>query len=224
MHHFIVIDYQNDFCTKGGKWFKERPCQTFIEKTLIPFFRINKLKFSEIISDYRLPRPNETIDYCVPETWGYQSAIPSDIKKQNVWIKAMNSPEWVRENIGDPNGIPGLPYPDSIAFSQWLEKTIGKPNQDDQIVLIGLTLDCCVLCTAQQLYFRGYNVKILKEATDVYDVETAKTYIKDGDDYKDFLFQTTHGMWSKAISWDDLSLELQATLPAKDVCSFRAKL
>lgn len=224
MYHIIVIDYQNDFCTKGGKWFKERPCQTFIEKTLVPFLRKNDIKISEIISDYRLPRPNETIGYCVPETWGYQSAIPPDIKKKNVWIKAMNSPEWVRDNIGNANGIPGLPYPDSKAFSHWLEETIGKPNQDDQIILMGLTLDCCVLCTAQQLYFRGYNVKILKEATDVYDVEAAKANIKNGNDYKDFLFNTTHGMWSKAISWDILSQELKPELAAQRSHDFRARL
>ena len=208
MYHIIVIDYQNDFCSPGGKWFKERPAQTFIEKTLIPFLKENDIKISEIISDYRLPRQNETIDYCVPGTWGYQSAIPSDVKKKDVWIKAMNSPDWVRENGGNANSRPALPYPDPHAFSQWLEKNIGKPNPDDQIVLIGLTLDCCVLCTSQQLYFRGYKVKILKEGTDVYDVTAAKKMLKEGSDYQAFLFGTTHGMFSTAINWDDLSKSL----------------
>lgn len=124
----------------------------------------------------------------------------------------MNSPDWVRENMGNPNKAPGNPYQDANTFSQWLEKTVGKPNNEDEVVLIGLTLDCCVLCTAQQLYFRGYKVRILMEGVDVYDIEAAQKNIKDKVDYKDFLFSTTHGMWSKPIIWEELSKELQPTL------------
>jgi nicotinamidase-related amidase len=36
------------------------------------------------------------------------------------------------------------------------------------VVLIGLTLDCCVLCTAQEFLFRGYDVRVLKEGVDTY--------------------------------------------------------
>lgn len=209
MYYIISIDYQNDFCTKNGKWYKDRPCQHFIEKELIPFLREHDIKIAEIISDYRLPRPNETVGYCTPGTFGYQSAIPKDVKFDNVWIKCMNSPEWIRNNIGNPNETPGNPHQDPDSFTQWLEKTIGKPDSSNEIVLMGLTLDCCVLCTAQQLYYRGYNVKILKEACDVYDPESAKKNIKNDIDYKEFLFCTTHGMWSKPITWKELSQQLK---------------
>lgn len=209
-YSIISIDLQNDFYSPKGKWFNNRPCQEFIKNELIPFLKINDIKIAEIISDYRLPRPNEYEDYCIPGEWGYLSVIDESVKAGKIWIKAMNSPEWIREHGGEVQKKPGTPYQDPTAFSKWLKETIGDPEQSGEVVLVGLTMDCCVLCTAQQLYFRGYKVRILKEGTDVYSVETMNSLLPHLD-YKDVLFSSTHSMWSKMIIWNELKEELKKT-------------
>lgn len=40
----------------------------------------------------------------------------------------MNSPIWVRENIGNPNLEAGVPYQDTVGFTSWLHSNIGKPQ------------------------------------------------------------------------------------------------
>jgi len=107
----------------------------------------------------------------------------------------MNSPIWIRENGGISNSKPGLPYQDSEKFTLWLNKNIGKPEDVGWIVLIGLTMDCCVLCTAQELTFRGYKVKIIEEATDPAggDEKYKKTIIT----------QSPLLNWAKVISWEE---------------------
>lgn len=208
-YSFISIDYQNDFCLPGGIFYKDRPCQVFINSEFIPYIKKNNIKIAEIISDYRLPRPSEEKSYCIPGKWGYNSAIDETVRVGEVWIKSMNSPEWIRENGGDPTKEPGKPYPNPEAFDQWLKSTIGTPDESGEVVLIGLTLDCCVLCVAQQLYFRGYKVRILKEGTDIYSIESLSELLAPYVDYKDILFNSTHGMWSKLIDWNELRSELE---------------
>ena len=41
-------------------------------------------------------------------------------------------------------------------------------NVADEVILFGLTIDCCVLSTAQELNWRGYKVHILEDAVDTY--------------------------------------------------------
>ncbi|GEM_PF-388042 len=205
----ISIDYQNDFCSPTGKFYKKRDCHTFIEQEFIPFLKDKNIKLAEIISDYRLPRPSEHEAYCVPGTSGYLSAIDATVKIGTPWIKSMNSPDWMRQHGGNPAETAGVPYQDSQAFTDWLIKTVGSPDQAGTVVLIGLTLDCCVLCTAQQLYFRNYKVKILKEGTDTYAPESIKHLLATDVDYKEILFSTTHGMWSQLITWKELKAELE---------------
>jgi hypothetical protein len=31
---FISVDYQGDFAANGGRWYKERPCESFITNEL----------------------------------------------------------------------------------------------------------------------------------------------------------------------------------------------
>ena len=73
---FISVDYQGDFADPSGRWYKKRPCESFINEQLIPYFKRNNIKLSEIVSDYRLPRPSETLEYCIPGTRGYESLYP----------------------------------------------------------------------------------------------------------------------------------------------------
>jgi len=180
MIKIVSIDFQKDFSAEGGVCYKPRPSVSFIKNTLAPFLNSKGIKIAEIISDYRQPRPGDRGNCCHPGEWGYESEIPKDIKDKKIWIKCMNSPIWVRKNGGVSSKKPGLPYQDPKRFEKWLNSVVGKPEKT-KIVLIGLTLDCCVLCTAQELNFRGYDVRILAEATDPYsgDQKEKESLLKD---------------------------------------------
>lgn len=192
----MSVDFQKDFSDKKGKHYKPRKNVDFIKNTLVPYLRQESIKVAEIISDYRLPRPADPDDSCRAGEWGYKSDIPDDIKLKPVWVKCMNSPIWARENIGDPNKKPGLPYQDTKAFTKWLNRTIGKPDSLDAVVLIGLTSDCCVFCAAQELNWRGYNIKVLAEGVGTYSgSEKEKEMI---------LTNPPFTNWAERISWKNL--------------------
>jgi len=206
MIKIISVDFQKEFSAKGGKHYKPRPCVDFIKNTLIPFLRKNNVVIAEIISDYREPRPGDLDDSTRPGEEGYISEIPDDVKLKNVWIKSMNSPIWTRENIGMPNKKPGIPYQNPKAFTDWLNYSVGKPEDVDEIVLIGLTLDCCVFSVAQELCWRGYKVKILKEAVDTYSGKSEE---------KEMILNNPPLLnWAKAISWNELK---QKTITASSM-------
>lgn len=164
----ISVDVQKAFSAKGGKHFRRRPAVDFLKKVFVPHLLKKNIKIAEIISDYRQPRKGDKDHSCIPETWGYQSEIDDKVKLKPVWIKAMNSPAWTRKSAGNARKKPGEPYPNPQKFKKWLETVVGKPEDVDLIILVGLTTDCCVFCTAQELAFRGYKVKLLKEGTDSY--------------------------------------------------------
>ncbi|MBU6389841.1 isochorismatase family protein [Patescibacteria group bacterium] len=197
----LSTDLQKDFSAEDGKAYRPRQSVNFIRNTLIPFCHEQNIKITEIISDYRQPRPGDTGDCCHPGEWGYESEIPDDIRQSKAWVKCMNSPIWVRENGGDSENAPGLPYQDTHGFSEWLMTVVGSPEESEEVVLIGLTMDCCVLCTAQELTFRGYRVYMLYEGTDPYS----------GDDCeKEYL--ANHSPltnWAEIITWKELSLKLR---------------
>ncbi len=87
------------------------------------------------------------------------------------------------------------PYVAATAFSGWLTRTIGPAGLGLEVALIGLTLDCCVLSTAQDLYYRGYKPFFLIEAVDTYNGTK---------DEKDLLFKTPLSMWGQPIHWNEL--------------------
>ncbi|MEK6835381.1 MAG: hypothetical protein AABX61_03905 [Nanoarchaeota archaeon] len=192
----ISVDFQNDFTSKKGICFKNRKSVNFIKNILVPFLKNSNIKIAEIISDYRQPRLGDTGDSNHPGTWGYISQIPNDVKINPVWIKCMNNPIWVRKNIGNTNKKPGFPYQDPKAFTKWLNKNIGRPDDLDFVILIGLTIDCCVFCTAQELCFRGYKVKILKEAVDTYSGNQKEKEM--------ILNNPPLTNWAETISWNKL--------------------
>jgi nicotinamidase-related amidase len=192
----ISVDFQKEFSAEGGEHYRPHSNVVFIKQTLVPYLRDHNMKIAEIISDYRQPRPGDLDDSTRPGERGYESEIPDDVKLSNVWIKCMNSPIWTRENIGNPNKRPGLPYQDPKAFTNWLNATIGTPQDTNMVVLIGLTVDCCVFCAAQELKFRGYTVKVLREAVDVYSGNPEeKEMILDNYPLRN---------WAKPITWDEL--------------------
>ncbi len=167
MYKFLCVDFQNEFASKNGKWYNGGKSIDFINQTLSPYLAKKSLRVDEIISDYRPPRNKDSGIGCIPGEFGYQSALPDEIRNNDPWIKCMNSPVWTRKNIGNKFKKPGLPYQNTRAFNNWLKSKFGEPNNNLTIILFGLTLDCCVLATAQELYWHGYNFKILVEATDV---------------------------------------------------------
>src|SRR3989344_3815693 len=202
MIKFISGDLQKDFSAEGGKHYKKRDSVKFLKEILIPYLRQRNIKVAEIISDYRLPRPADRDDSCRAGEWGYESEIPEDIKLKPIWIKCMNSPIWTRNNIGNPDKEAGLPYQDPEAFTKWLNKIVGKPSDSDEIILFGLTADCCVFCTTQELSWRGYNVRVLAEGVSTYSAnEKEKEMI---------LYNPPFTNWAKAIKWKELRSKLDA--------------
>ena len=196
----LSVDFQNDFVSKGGLAYRPRACVHFIGEVLLPWLRSHDTRLAEIVSDYRLPRPGDEFECCVPGTWGYASRMPDDQKLADIWVKCMNSPEWVRDNGGDAGRSPGLPRPDPASFSAWLRRALGAPEEAGAVVLVGLTLDCCVLCTAQSLAHRAYDVRYLVEGVDTFDGSAGE---------KEHLLRTAAANWGKAMTWDECRLELE---------------
>jgi len=197
-YEFIAIDVQNDFATEGGKFYRPRPSINFIKENVFPFLKEKNIKINEIISDYRQPRNADLGDGCHPGEWGYESVMPNDLRK-SLWIKCMNSPIWIRKNIGKANKKAGTPYPDSKKFSKWIKKNIGK-TEEVILVIFGLTIDCCVLSTVQEFRWRGYEVIIIKEA-----VDHSSGIIEDRDIV---LEKTALRWWGKTMNWEDFKKEL----------------
>lgn len=196
MSKIIAVDFQREFTAPEGQWFNPGRSVAFIKDTLVPYCRDHDLRVSEIISDYRQPRPGDAGDGCYPGTPGYASEIPVDVRAGDAWVKCMNSPIWVRENGGVANAQPGLPYQDPAAFTRWLEGTVGRPEDVDFVALIGLTVDWCVFCTAQELSWRGYVVKILEEGTSAVGGDVA---------YKRQLLTKSPLLnWAAVIHWPEL--------------------
>jgi nicotinamidase-related amidase len=190
---FICVDLQNEFATEGGKFYTYKPSVDFLKQVMFPCFSSHNIKVNEIVSDYRQPRPGDGGDGCHPGEWGYESVLPSELRK-SLWVKSMNSPIWIRENGGDENNPPGLPYPDSEKFGDWIDENIGKP-ENVSVVIFGLTIDCCVLSTVQEFRWRGYEPIIIKEA-----VDHASGSLEDRDVV---LEKTALRWWAKAVSWEE---------------------
>lgn len=196
----VSIDLQKEFSSKGGKHYKSRPSVKFVKELIVPYLRERKINISEIVSDYRFPRPADRDDSTKPGTWGYESEIPEDIKLKPVWVKCMNSPIWTRKNIGVAGKKPGIPYQDPKKFVKWLYKVVGKPGKVE-IVLIGLTADCCVFSTAQELSWQGYEVRILEEGVDSYSgTQKEKKQILNNYPLKN---------WASKITWRELKRKLK---------------
>ena len=113
-----------------------------------------------------------------------------------MWVKAFSSPVWVREHGGDPGREPGLPYPDHRAFGEWLGATVGAPETDAEVVLVGLTVDGCVLSALQELRYIGYRVRVLAEATDTFSGDAGE---------KDFLLTKVIPYWGQPVAWGQLT-------------------
>lgn len=188
----LSVDFQKDFTVEGGTNYKVRHSTQFLKHELFPFLAHKNIGVAEIMSDYRLPRPGDENECCIPGTDGYESEVPREIKNSDVWVKCMNSPEWTRDYAGVALQPPGLPRPDPGAFTEWVRRTIGPAGTS--VILIGLTLDCCVLATALALRHRAYNVLYLAEGVDTYSGSKEE---------KEWLFKTAALNWGKVLTWKE---------------------
>jgi nicotinamidase-related amidase len=191
----ISVDFQKEFTAVWGACYKPRPCVEFIQKIIVPHCREDGIRIAEIVSDYRQPRQGVAFVHCEPGSSGYESDLPADVRHPQSWIKCMHSPLWVRENGGVTKKSPGRPYQDPTGLTNWLTTVVGPPQENDPLVLIGLTLDCCVLCTAQELFFRGYQVSYLIEALDAYN---------GSQEDKHSLLETPLVNWGRGVSWQEI--------------------
>lgn len=192
---FICIDFQNDFASPGGINFNKGKSVSFIKEKMFPFLKDRNIQVSEILSDYRIPRGKSNNESCIPGSWGFQSLLPSALKKGTSWIKCMHNPLWIRKNIGVPNVSLGKEYQSPRKFNKWLKDNV--PNKN--VILFGETADCCMLQVASELYFRGYNVYFIYEACDPMNERLDK---KD-----DVLYHSSVSIYSKTIRFEEL-LEL----------------
>ena len=192
----LCVDLQNDFSSEGGSFYEFRPSVQFLIDTFFPFLQEKGIKVSEIISDYRQPRPGDDRDCCRPGEWGYESIIPDIVRNGRQWIKCMNSPVWTREGIGDPDSKPGEPFPDPDGFRVWMEEHIGTREEIDSVVVFGLTADCCVLAAVQEFRWRGFDVRVLVEGTDLRHGGRIEK--------KQFLTSPPFTFWGSSINYNEL--------------------
>ena len=195
---FLSVDLQNDFTTEGGKHYTPKASVSFLKETLFPFLKERDIRVNEIISDYRQPRPGDKDESCAPGTWGYASIVPRELVEAE-WLKCMNSPIWLRENIGAPNKKPGLPYQDPAKFGRWLKDNVGEPGEVTPVVF-GLTIDCCVLSTLQELSWRGYYPQVLQEGVDHYSGK-----VED----KEMVLKSVVSNWAEIVSWHSIKEKLE---------------
>jgi|TARA_B100001079_G_scaffold150757_1_gene129300 nicotinamidase-related amidase len=200
-YKFISVDLQNDFADKDGVYSASGPSVLFLKETVFPFLKEQNIKINEIISDYRQPRPGDRGDCCRPGEWGYKSIVPKEIVN-STWVKCMNSPVWIRDNIGNPDKEPGLPYSDPDKFGKWLKENIGNPESVVPVVF-GLTIDCCVLSTLQELSWRGYYPLVLKEGVAHSSGEKEDT---------ENILESPIPNWAEVISWEDLKDKFNKSL------------
>lgn len=192
----ISIDFQYDFADENGINFNMGSSVSFIKNTLIPLLINTDLKVSEIISDYRLPRGKSNNESCVPGTKGFDSLIPSELRKGVPWIKCMHNPIWTRKNIGTVSDKLGDAYQNPIAFNSWISSQISHKK----VVLFGLTIDCCVLQTASELYLRGHDVFVIYEATDPMN---ERLHYKN-----EIMYHSTLSIYAKTIHFDEFVVML----------------
>ncbi len=192
---WLAVDLQNEFACEGGLLYRPRPSVSFIQTTVLPFVREQGYTIAEIVSDYRATPSTTASSSCVPGQWSYQSLLPDDVKHPWVWVKAQPSPAWIRSNGGQADQPPGAPYADPHAFDQWLVATLGPPDPNCPIVLMGLILEICVLATLQELHYRGYRVNLLFEGTDTYAGDLAQ---------KKSFCATLFPFWGATLKWQDL--------------------
>lgn len=194
----ISVDFQHDFVAPGGVHYRGQPCVAFVTGTVVPFARTHGIAVAEIVSDYRSPG-GDADTTCVPGQWGYESAIPAEVKPAAPWVKASIAPSWGRDGGGQANTMPGPARSDPTGFSTWLDAVLGPPDRSEPVVIMGLVLEVCVLATLIEIRLRGYPATVLIEGVDTYD----------GDQRRKLEFlDTLAGFWGSLVTWAQCAVAL----------------
>lgn len=195
----ISVDFQHDFAAPGGVHYRGQPCAGFVTNTVVPFARAHGVAVAEIVSDYRSPGGNVADSTCVPGQWGYESAIPADLKPVAPWVKASIAPPWARDGGGRADAVPGPARLDPTGFANWLEAAIGPPGGSEPVVIMGLVLEVCVLASLIEIRLRGYPAVVLIDGVDTYD----------GDQRRKLEFlDTLAGFWGQPLTWTQCAAAL----------------
>lgn len=189
----LSVDLQHEFALPGGRLFRPRSCVAFLTDVVFPAAKTRRWPLYEIVSDYRDPARTSDEWSCAPGSWAARSLVPQDLLAGRPWVKAAPSPGWTRP--GDVSDEPGQARPDPAAFTDWLMRTVGPPDPDRMIVVVGLMLEVCVLSTLQELHYRGYRPKILFEGVDTYSGDLGQ---------KQALFDALFPFWGTPLLWKEL--------------------
>lgn len=155
----ILVNFQNEYLSKKGKWFSKSKITKFITSRFIPFCDRHNLSIYEIKSDYSTPNMINQ-NGCVPGTFGFKSLIEEGKLAAKPFIKSDNSPNFIRPNHGDN------PVEKPEEFKHWLDENIGDPSQIAYVLLLGIGLESSITMIGHEMAKYGYKIKILKEGTD----------------------------------------------------------
>lgn len=155
----ILVNFQNEYLSKKGKWYRKSKITNFIIDRFIPFCERHNLSVYEIKSDYSSPNSTKQVG-CAPGTYGFKTLISDSKFASSPFIKSDNSPNFVREKNGE------MPVEKPIEFKHWLDVNIGDPSQIGYVLILGMGLEASITMIGHQMSKYGYKIKILKEGTE----------------------------------------------------------
>ncbi len=155
----ILVNFQNEYLSKKGKWYRKSKMPKFITTRFIPFCERHKLPVYEIKSDFGSPNLTKNIG-CAPGTYGFKTLIPDSKFAAKPFIKSDNSPNFVRENNGE------MPVEKPLEFKHWLDVNIGDPSQIGYVLVLGMGLESSIALIGNEMAKYGYKIRILKEGTE----------------------------------------------------------
>ena len=196
----VAVDIQDEVTQPSGKMYNPaRESWKFLREIFFPYCLSLGILIRDLVSDYRLPRSGDEFHACDPSSKGFRSSIHPAILHPRKWVKSKNLCVWTRVDAGRIEEVdtdPYEPHADVVGFERWAHRVLGKPGEN-VVVLIGYTLECCVLATAMWLSHMGYSVKILEEGVDTNSgtPESKKAV---------FDFVLGENGWAEPIQWKDL--------------------
>lgn len=155
----ILVNFQNEYLSKKGKWYRKSKITSFIIDRFIPFCERHNLSVYEIKSDYSSPNSTKQVG-CAPGTYGFKTLISDSKFASSSFIKSDNSPNFIREKNGE------MPVEKPIEFKHWLDVNIGDPSQIGYVLILGMELESSITMIGHQMSKYGYKIKILKEGTE----------------------------------------------------------
>lgn len=138
----MVIDHQPGFSHPDSPWYTPAMAQTGVNvATLVPLYRENVV-FTRFVPPER-PQGSWQVYY---DKWRFATAEGSD------WLWDVDPPWRGHRSIA------------SHTFSKWTDEARAIFGRDDDIVMCGVSTDCCVLATAFAAVDDGAQVRVVADA------------------------------------------------------------